>query len=114
MMTAALRFAAIFLKRSTEASVAAWSAFECRHTVAFVIFPEVLERFCAAGPSWLLREDKTDAKFEARLFANAGTKQGHRRCRTRLGSRDVTPAVALPCSRESQRRLWSPRRSQCG
>jgi hypothetical protein len=22
--------------------------------------------------------------------------------------------VALPCSRESQRRLWSPRRSQCG
>ena len=79
MMTAALRFAAIFLKRSTEASVAARSGFECCHTVAFVIFPEVLERFCTAGPSWLLPEDTTDAMFEARLFANAGTKQGHRR-----------------------------------
>ena len=38
-----------------------------------------LERFCAAGLSWLLPEEMTDAMFEARLFADAGTKQGHRR-----------------------------------
>jgi transposase len=38
-----------------------------------------LERFRAAGLSWPLPEEMTDAVLEARLFANAGTKQGHRR-----------------------------------
>ena len=38
-----------------------------------------LERFHASGLSWLLPEEMTDAMLEARLFANAGTKQGHRR-----------------------------------
>src|SRR5215831_8112387 len=37
-----------------------------------------LKRFEAAGLSWPLPEE-TDAALEARLFANAGTKQGHRR-----------------------------------
>jgi transposase len=38
-----------------------------------------LRRFEAAGLSWPLPEEMTDAVLEARLFANAGTKQGHRR-----------------------------------
>jgi transposase len=38
-----------------------------------------LKRFAAAGLSWPLPEEMTDAVLEARLFANAGTKQGHRR-----------------------------------
>src|SRR5215468_11858103 len=38
-----------------------------------------LARFHAAGLSWPLPEEMTDAVLEARLFANAGTKQGHRR-----------------------------------
>src|SRR5215831_9262595 len=38
-----------------------------------------LGRFEAAGLSWPLPEEMTDAVLEARLFANAGTKQGHRR-----------------------------------
>jgi transposase len=38
-----------------------------------------LKRFEAAGLSWPLPEEMTDAALEARLFANAGTKQGHRR-----------------------------------
>jgi len=38
-----------------------------------------LERFHASGLSWPLPEEMTDAMLEARLFANAGTKQGHRR-----------------------------------
>src|SRR5262252_9087416 len=38
-----------------------------------------LQRFPAAGLSWPLPEEMTDAVLEARLFANAGTKQGHRR-----------------------------------
>jgi transposase len=38
-----------------------------------------LKRFAAAGLSWPLPEEMTDALLEARLFANAGTKQGHRR-----------------------------------
>jgi transposase len=37
-----------------------------------------LKRFTAAGLSWPLPEEMTDAVLEARLFANAGTKQGHR------------------------------------
>src|SRR5947209_4010448 len=38
-----------------------------------------ISRFQAAGLSWPLPEERTDAALEARLFADAGTKQGHRR-----------------------------------
>jgi transposase len=38
-----------------------------------------LKRVEAAGLSWPLPEEVTDRTLEARLFANAGTKQGHRR-----------------------------------
>ncbi len=38
-----------------------------------------LKRFEASGLSWPLPDEMTDAVLEARLFANAGTKQGHRR-----------------------------------
>src|SRR5438876_3550283 len=38
-----------------------------------------IKRFQAAGLSWPLPEELTDAALEAKLFADAGTKQGHRR-----------------------------------
>ena len=38
-----------------------------------------MKRFQAAGLSWPLPEEMTDTALEARLFAAAGTKQGHRR-----------------------------------
>jgi hypothetical protein len=38
-----------------------------------------LVRFQAAGLSWPQPEELTDTTLEARLFAEAGTKQGHRR-----------------------------------
>jgi ABC-type uncharacterized transport system substrate-binding protein len=38
-----------------------------------------IKRFQAAGLSWPLPEELTDAALEARLFPDAGTKQGHRR-----------------------------------
>src|ERR1700730_13309334 len=38
-----------------------------------------IRRFQAAGLSWPLPEEMTDAVLEAKLFADAGTKQGHRR-----------------------------------
>src|ERR1700681_2876858 len=38
-----------------------------------------VKRFQAAGLSWPLPEELTDAALEARLFPDAGTKQGHRR-----------------------------------
>jgi len=38
-----------------------------------------IRRFEAAGLSWPLPEEMTDAALEARLFAPGGTKQGHRR-----------------------------------
>jgi transposase len=38
-----------------------------------------IRRFQAAGLSWPLPEELTDAVLEARLFPDAGTKQGHRR-----------------------------------
>jgi transposase len=38
-----------------------------------------LKRFRTAGLNWPLPEEMTDTALEARLFANAGTKQGHRR-----------------------------------
>src|SRR5258708_26104196 len=37
-----------------------------------------IRRFQAAGLSWPLPEEMTDAVLEAKLFADAGTKQGHR------------------------------------
>lgn len=40
---------------------------------------ETLKRFEAAGLSWPLPEEMTDEALEARLYANAATKQGHRR-----------------------------------
>src|SRR5205807_768014 len=36
-------------------------------------------RFQAAGLTWPLSEEMTDAVLEAKLFADAGTKQGYRR-----------------------------------
>jgi transposase len=38
-----------------------------------------LKRFQAAGLSWPLPEELTDAELEARLFSEVGTKRGHRR-----------------------------------
>jgi transposase-like protein len=38
-----------------------------------------IKRFQAAGQTWPLPEEMTDAALEARLFATAGIKQGHRR-----------------------------------
>jgi transposase len=38
-----------------------------------------LRRFRTAGLRWPLPEEMSDAALEAALFANAGTKQGHRR-----------------------------------
>jgi len=38
-----------------------------------------LERLAAAGLNWPLADDLTDRVLEAKLFANAGTKQGHRK-----------------------------------
>jgi transposase len=40
---------------------------------------ETLTRFAAAGLTWPLPDDLTDGALEARLYKNAGTKQGHRR-----------------------------------
>jgi transposase len=38
-----------------------------------------IKRFRAAGLNWPLPEDMNDAALEAKLFSEAGTKQGHRR-----------------------------------
>ena len=38
-----------------------------------------IRRFQAAGPSWPLPEELTDAALEANLFVDAGTKQSYRR-----------------------------------
>src|SRR3981189_1275079 len=38
-----------------------------------------IRRFQAAGLSWPLPEEMTDAVLETKLFADAGTKQGPRR-----------------------------------
>jgi transposase-like protein len=38
-----------------------------------------IKRFQAAGLTWPLPDELTDAALEAKLFADAGTKQGHRR-----------------------------------
>ena len=38
-----------------------------------------IDRFRAAGLSWPLPEDMTDAALEEQLFTHVGTKQGHRR-----------------------------------
>lgn len=40
---------------------------------------ETLKRFAATGLPWPLPDDVTDGFLEARLYKNAGTKQGHRR-----------------------------------
>jgi len=40
---------------------------------------ETLARFKAAGLDWPLAESITDGDLEAKLYKNAGTKQGHRR-----------------------------------
>src|SRR6266511_6400267 len=40
-----------------------------------------LKRLAAAGLNWPLPDDLTDAALEAKLFANAGSKQGHRKSR---------------------------------
>ena len=38
-----------------------------------------IERFRAAGLTWPRPEEMTDSALEAKLFADAGTEQGHRR-----------------------------------
>jgi transposase len=40
---------------------------------------ETIERFKATGLDWPLPDAVTDGDLEARLYKNAGTKQGHRR-----------------------------------
>jgi hypothetical protein len=50
-----------------------------RIDVAASTVRETLKRFAATGLSWPLPDEMTDAVLEVRLFANAGTKQGHRR-----------------------------------
>src|SRR5882724_6403456 len=40
---------------------------------------ETLKRFEASGLTWPLPDEVTDGVLEARLYKNAGTKQGHRR-----------------------------------
>ncbi len=40
---------------------------------------ETIERFKATGLDWPLPETVTDSDLEAKLYKNAGTKQGHRR-----------------------------------
>jgi transposase len=40
---------------------------------------QTIRRFAAAGLSWPLADDITDAVLEERLFAGAGTKPGQRR-----------------------------------
>lgn len=40
---------------------------------------ETIERFKASGLDWPLPDTVTDGDLEARLYKNAGTKQGHRR-----------------------------------
>ena len=40
---------------------------------------ETLKRFEVAGLVWPLPDDVMDATLEAKLYKNAGTKQGHRR-----------------------------------
>jgi transposase len=40
---------------------------------------QTLKRFAMAGLVWPLPDDVTDGALEARLYKNAGTKQGHRR-----------------------------------
>jgi transposase len=40
---------------------------------------ETLRRFAAAGLTWPLGAEVTDAVLEAQLYANNGTKRGHRR-----------------------------------
>ena len=51
----------------------------CRMGVAASTARATIRRFQAAGLSWPLPEELTDAALEARLFPDAGTKQGHRR-----------------------------------
>lgn len=41
---------------------------------------ETIKRIAAANLSWPLPEGLSDADLEARLYKNAGKKQGHRRC----------------------------------
>src|SRR6266568_3926209 len=51
-----------------------------RHTgLATSTVRETLARFKAAGLDWPLAESITDGDLEAKLYKNAGTKQGHRR-----------------------------------
>src|ERR1700694_2732105 len=40
---------------------------------------ETIERFKTTGLDWPLPETVTDSDLEAKLYKNAGTKQGHRR-----------------------------------
>ena len=39
---------------------------------------ETLKRFAASGLAWPLGDEVTDAVLEARMYRNAGKKQGHR------------------------------------
>ncbi|HUW80148.1 MAG TPA: helix-turn-helix domain-containing protein, partial [Acidocella sp.] len=39
---------------------------------------ETLKRFAASGLAWPLDDEVTDTVLEARMYRNAGKKQGHR------------------------------------
>ena len=52
---------------------------------------ETIERFKTTGLDWPLPETVTDSDLEAKLYKNAGTKQGHRR--------HAEPDWALGCTR---------------
>jgi IS30 family transposase len=61
---------------------------------------ETLRRFAAAGLTWPLGAEVTDAVLEARLYANNGTKRGHRRLaerRCQMG--DIMSETRAPSNR---------------
>jgi transposase-like protein len=53
-----------------------------------------IKRFQAAGLSWPVPEDMIDAALEARLFSDAGTKQGHRRRSSPTGQLSIASSNA--------------------
>src|SRR5919197_4945677 len=59
-----------------------------------------IRRFQAAALSWPLPDEMTDAALEARLFPEAGTREGHRRQTEPDWAgihRETWPCLPLPC-----------------
>ena len=50
---------------------------------------ETLRRFAGAGLGWPLPNGMSDGDLEAALYANHGTKRGHRRHASRIGRRFI-------------------------